>query len=295
MDKLENSKNEIIEPRPELILSSSEIKNFEPMDLVSVSGEKLTNFKNESRSILESANLNIGLSAEKIDKIQNESGVKDELKAIDDEAEKFVQAKIANTKTVEEVEKEEEELPYSKDFIKNIQNLYFQEQSRLEDLGVSGQTLQVRLGEYKKRILEPMLEKESEENEALNKNEANITEENDSSIKQEDQVSKDNSEGNSQIDAVGDDNEEMSEKKSNKTEGIVKKVSYEEWTKTLNPKLLPNAKEYENLSPTYFVDDKNNHFVAFNEGGKKMVDKLYLNENNRVYVMSVDPLSIENK
>lgn len=290
MDKLGNPKNEIIVPKPEIILSSSEIKNFEPMDLVSVSGEKLTNFKKETRQVLESANMNIGLSAEKIDEIQKESGIVEELKAIEDEAEKVVQEKSVNTKAEEN---KEEELPYSKDFIKNIQNLYFQEQSRLEDLGVSGQTLQVRLGEYKKRILEPMLEKESEENETKNSDKTNSVE------KKEEQLAVNKTPVDSREEVASDANEntggEIVEKKVNNMEGAIKEVPYEEWKKTLNPKLLPNAKEYENLRPTYFVDDKNNHFVAFNEGGKKIVDKLYLNENNRVYVMPVDPLSIENK
>lgn len=88
-------------------------------------------------------NANVNTSTQEMPEAKNENVAYDEQKAAD---------------TKEEVKKEES--LYSDEFTKNIQTLYLTEESRLENLGLSDETLKIRLAEFKKRILEPMLEAE---------------------------------------------------------------------------------------------------------------------------------------
>jgi len=83
---------------------------------------------------------------------------------------------------------------------------------------------------------------------------------------------------------------------SNETkENSIKQVSMEEWKRTL-PDVHSMAEfSFRDFNPTYYLDDKGDHYVIYTEDGKRQGRKLYVAAQNAGMSVNVEPSEIEKR
>lgn len=85
------------------------------------------------------------------------------------------------------------------------------------------------------------------------------------------------------------------EKSSETKENSIKQVGMEEWKRTL-PDVHSMAEfSFRDFNPTYYLDDKGDHYVIYTEDGKRQGRKLYVAAQNAGMSINVEPSEIEKR
>ena len=83
---------------------------------------------------------------------------------------------------------------------------------------------------------------------------------------------------------------------SNETkENLIKQVSMEEWKRTLPDVHAMAEFSFRDFNPTYYLDDKGDHYVIYTEDGKRQGRKLYVAAQNAGMSVNVEPSEIEKR
>ncbi len=71
------------------------------------------------------------------------------------------------------------------------------------------------------------------------------------------------------------------------------KVDYETWKESLHDIHFAAGFAFQNFNPTYYMDEKGDHYVVYTEDGERRGRKLHVNEHNTGISDYVDPSEIE--
>jgi hypothetical protein len=83
------------------------------------------------------------------------------------------------------------------------------------------------------------------------------------------------------------------EQSSETKENSIKQVSVEEWKRTLPDVHAMAEFSFRDFNPTYYLDEKGDHYVIYTEDGKRQGRKLYVAAQNAGMSINVEPSEIE--